>query len=259
MLFLHENSISESFSAFDCSSAFKISALHYRILRGLRNYSEFNLLLQLLFLVPSSVYFFLSASLWIFFGFIFILSYIPFWLAKIGNWILNEISSYLDDKYSGFDFLEILLFVPVIIYIPYFIALILLALPSSFGLDDYFDFPGYVRGLRINWLIVRLSFESFLDSDFIVKLIFFSIIFLFVPVFSLLALVIDLFGCVFSFIPWILLICSNKIIDFAIDLCDSRLESGCIEFLIIPLIVYLASFISITLVIAPGIVAAILW
>lgn len=253
----YQHAVNYSLSFFEYSSIAKMLAIHRNIVAGLESYLSYNILLKITLFAPLAIYLFISSFLVLVFGVASIFAYIPFLFFKAGNLLLDYVTNESDRRrYGGFNFFEIILLVPIMLYIIDFISLLIIAIPSFLGLADYFDFPGYIKGMRVNLTILR-GISSFCEFDILAKIIAAPFIFVTLCL-ALVALFFDMSGIIATFIPHQCF----KIGDYFLEVClkmskPEKYQANFFTLAFFPLFIYAISTVAATFLVAP-IMAAVL-
>ncbi|MEM9814859.1 MAG: hypothetical protein AAF827_00380 [Cyanobacteria bacterium P01_D01_bin.6] len=225
---------------------------------GLESYFGYNLFLKIILFLPIAIYSSLSSFFILALGAASIIAYVPFLIIKAGNLLLDTIIDEIEKKSGQFNFFEILLCLPVFLYILDLIALLILAIPGFLGLADYLDFPGYMKGFLVNSGIVICAMTSFFDFNIFAKIIALPVI-LVTLILALISFAIDLLGVVFTFIPWCFFLAGDYFINLGLDMSQpERYQSNFLTLSLFPLIIYILYTLAIILLVAPVILGPIL-
>lgn len=247
-----ESVLTSSASFLNYPSSEKIYDTNVNVLQAINGISKYHVFLRSLLYVPSAIYAVISAG---FVGLsivIAIVGIIPFQLTKRGNSILDYL---LEESKThnvlGYSSVDIFFLTPIITYIIGLFAMLLIGVPTLFGIADYFDYPGYIKGLKINLYTFGAVVGGFFNSNiFEMILIFISAcILLQCAIFSL---AYDLSGIILTFIPYHCFLLANRLIDISLEmskLCKN--EKNFLMMVFYPPAIYLLLTISAIVLIVP--------
>ena len=117
------------------SGLVKLTRININILTGLLQYFNFNIFWKIIAFVPFIVYFSFSSFLIVVFFFASILSYIPYQIGRLADFILEKTKDFSDsdDDYNYNIFT--LVFLPLFVYIACILALMFLIVPKLLASD----------------------------------------------------------------------------------------------------------------------------
>ncbi|MEL7071699.1 MAG: hypothetical protein AAGN15_24050 [Cyanobacteria bacterium J06581_3] len=244
--------LTTSASHLDCPSSEKIYNVNVNIIQALKESPRYNVFFRALLLLPSFAYLIISGCFAAFAFVVGIVGLVPFVLTNAGNsildYLLEESKSRAGVGYSG---IAIFFLWPALTYIAGSFAMLLIGVPTLFGIADYFDYPGYLKCLRINGNTFGAVLKGLINSGI------FGAIFLIIQVYILamcafVSLSWDLVGIALTVVPYHCYLFANVLIDLTVEMSEScRYQKNFWMIMFYPPVIYFLLLISAILLIIP--------